>query len=62
MSSGEERTEESAAAPRNFNCLLTPPPSLHEGGHSSRALSDPQEQTAETLCDGDALTFQGQAK
>lgn len=31
MSSGEEQ-KESAAALRNFNCVLNPPPSLHEGG------------------------------
>ena len=31
-------------------------------GHLSRAPQEPQEQTARTLCDGDALTFLGKAK
>lgn len=61
MSSGEERTV-SLQQPLGISIVFSP---LHPAcmrGHLSRALADEQEQTAETLCAGDTLTFQGQAK
>lgn len=39
-----------------------PPPTAYVRGHLSRVPQEPQEQTATTLCDGDAVTFLVKAK